>query len=67
MLDTTKGKVNKVWLALDELVNAWESDETAQESFNEFIASGGNWTVPALEEIHAEFAQFIIWLAGNTN
>ena len=61
MNNETTVKFHKAWLALDELVNAWESDETAQDTFSAFIAQGGSWNSPSLDEVHAEFAQFIVW------
>ena len=62
MNDNTKAKFNRVWLALDELVTAWESDDTAQDSFDNFVVEGGSWNVPSLDEVHAEFGAYVAWL-----
>jgi hypothetical protein len=51
---------NLAFVALTELVNNWDND--TQALFEQFIAQGGTWTVPSLDEVYAEFAQFIIWL-----
>lgn len=48
--------------ALTRLVNNW--DNTAQDTFEQFIADGGSWNIPSLDEVHAEIGAYINWLAS---
>lgn len=58
-------KFNLAFIALTELVDSWDND--TQELFTEFLAKGGSWNVPSLDEVQAEFGQFILFLEGSSN
>jgi len=51
-----------MYQALTRLVDSWGNDE--QALFEQFIATGGVWNIPSLDEVHAEIGAYIAWLAS---
>jgi len=56
--------LDAIYWTLNTLTDIWTND--TQALFNEFVAGGGFWEIPSLDETQAQFGEFIKFMRGKT-